>query len=558
MASFLSQIGKTVYPGLLHDRRFLVLTLPFWPTDYLKRRDPSLKPPLALYEKIRGGLRLAALDPEGVREGLRLGQSLADARALLPHLTVLPFEAEFFTAAFADFADWHSNASPLVGVLKDDKPFGDLVLDITGVDHIFGGERKMLHLLVARLRALGYSVNGAVASTIGGAWAASRFAPNTIIEPHSLDQSLDVLPIAALRLDENQLALLAQMGLKTIGELRLRPRKPLLARFGASLILRLDQAYGRIEERMVPRLPVSEHFVERKFPDPISLLEDVLLTARDLAQDLAAHLEEQGLGAQAFHLFLYRVDHKVMTLSLNAARVTRDPLHIANMFRHRAERLTEENYDPGFGIDMVRLAASSLDRLDAAQLGAFSIASGADMLDQLTDRLASRLGAVSVLKTELVESHIPERAARLTPVFGQSKGQETAFPDLERPLRLLPLPELVAINAEVPDGLPASMIWRRQQYRLVKAAGPERLSAEWWRRRERLKLAPDPKPEEPRPGEKPKPPPYVPDLPLFDPVTGMRDYYVVEDRDGHRFWVFRLGLYGGPVHPTWYLHGFFA
>ncbi|KKB78855.1 hypothetical protein VW35_10220 [Devosia soli] len=542
----------------MHDRRFLVLTLPFWPTEFLKRRDPALKPPLALYEKIRGGLRLAWLDPQGLREGLRLGQSLADARALLPHLTVLPFEADFFTSAFADFADWHSNASPLVGVLKDRAPFGDLVLDITGVDHLFGGERKMLHLLVARLRALGYTVNGAIASTIGGAWAVSHFAPNRVIAPHELTQSLDALPIAALRLEEHQLSLLAQMGLKTIGELRSRPRKPMLARFGASLILRLDQAYGFIEERMVPRLPVSEHFAERKFPEPISRLEDVLLTARDLAQELAQHLEKEGLGAQAFHLFLYRVDHKVMTLSLNAGRVTRDPRHIANMFRHRADRLAEENYDPGFGIDLVRLAAGSLDRLDAAQLGAFSVQSGADMLDQLTDRLASRLGAVSVLKTELIQSHIPERAARLVPVLGQSGMAESALPDLERPLRLLPVPELVAINAEVPDGLPASMIWRRHPYRLVKAAGPERLSAEWWRRRERLKLAPDPEPRKPEPGEIPKPPPYVPDLPLFDPVTGMRDYYVVEDRDGHRFWVFRLGLYGGPEHPTWYLHGFFA
>jgi protein ImuB len=246
-----------------------------------------------------------------------------------------------------------------------------------------------------------------------------------------------------------------------------------------------------------------------------------------------------------------------MTLSLNAARLTRDPRHIASLFRHRAERLSEENYDPGFGIDMVRLSASSVDRLDAAQLGAFTIETGADALDQLTDRLASRLGAISVLKTQMIQSHVPERAARLVPLLGQGPDKKSQAPNLERPLRLLPMPELVAINAEVPHGLPASMIWRGRQYRLVKAAGPERLSAEWWRRRERLKLVPDPKPKKPEPGEIHKPPPYVPELPLFDPVTGMRDYYVVEDGEGHRFWVFRLGLYGGPVHPTWYLHGFF-
>lgn len=557
MASRLSPVGKTTYPGLLQSRRFLVLSLPYWATDYLKRRDPSLTPPLALYEKIRGGLRLSAIDQTGLKQGLRLGQSLADARAMLPRLTVLEYEPEKLSAAFADFADWHSNASPLVGVLTDNAPFGDLVLDITGVAHLFGGEMPMLKTLVLRLRALGYAVNGAIAPTIGAAWAASHFAPNRVIEAQGLDLCLDALPVAALRLDETQLALLGQMGLKTLGEMRLRPRKPLLARFGASLVLRLDQAYGHIEERMKPRLPVGEHAVERKFAEPISLLEDVLLTTGDLARKLAQHLETQNLGAQAFHLFLYRVDHKVMTLSLNAARLTRDPRHIASMFRQRAERLREENYDPGFGIDMIRLAASSIDRLDATQLGAFSTETGADALDELTDRLASRLGAISVLKTQLIQSHVPERAARLAPVLSRAPAPIDEGPELERPLRLLPMPELVAINAEVPDGLPASMIWRRQPYRLVKAAGPERLSAEWWRRRERLKLVPDRKPEEKGEEDKLKPPPYQPDLPLFDPITGMRDYYVVEDRDGHRFWVFRLGLYGGPVHPSWYLHGFF-
>lgn len=558
MGSRHSPTGLQTRVSLMPDRRFLCLHLPYWPTQYLRRSDPALTPPLALYEKIKGGLRLAALDPEAVREGLRVGQSLADARAMLPSLSVLEMNRDHLVAAFADFADWHSNASPLVGVMTDKAPYGDLVLDITGVAHLFGGEAAMLRMMLNRLRDLGYTVTGAIASTIGAAWAVSHFARSTVVTPDRLAETLDALPVAALRLSEAQTGLLAQMGLDTIGDLRQRPRKPLLSRVGASLILRLDQAYGEIEERMTPRLPPAEYFVERKFFEPISTIDDVLGTTEGLAQGLSELLEAGGLGAQTFHLFLYRVDHKMMTLSLNAAQVTRDPNHITSLFRHRAQRLEEENYDPGFGIDMVRLAASSLDRLAASQLGAFNTESGLGDLEQLTDRLASRLGALSVLRTELVESHIPERAARLVPALMGAAAASRKMPERERPLRLLPQPELVFINAEVPDGLPASMIWRRQRYRLVKAAGPERLSAEWWRSKRRLQLVPEPKPRVPAPGENPKPPPYQPDLPLFDPVTNMRDYYVVEDQSGHRFWVFRLGLYGGLVHPSWYLHGLFS
>ncbi|MGV8955063.1 MAG: Y-family DNA polymerase [Cypionkella sp.] len=537
------------------QRRFLVLFLCNWPTDYLKRVEPGLAAPLALYEKIKGGLRIVALDSEAGQAGIRLGQSLADARALVPALVVREINRPLLEAGFADFADWHSNASPMVAVIEDVSRFGDLVLDITGVDHLFGGEHAMLRLLLTRLRLLGYTVAGAIAPTIGAAWAASHFSRSQVVEPQGLVALLDGLPVPALRLNEQQVATLTQMGLKTIGQLRQRPRKPLQARFGLSLLTRLDQAYGMLEERMTPRLPVAEHHVERRFADPIALMDDVLACAHDLAIQLAYRLEADGKGAQAFHLFLYRVDHKVMSLSVNSARVTRDPHHITQLFAHRAERLSGE-YDAGFGIDMIRLAASSLDDLDASQLGAFSTDEGTEHLDQLNDRMASRLGAMAVLRTQMVASQMPERAARLVPTQA-GKPVMAATQSLTRPVRLLPVPEYVAISAEVPDGLPALMIWRRQQYRLVKGAGPERLEAEWWRFAERLELVPPPEPKEPEPGEKLDPPPYIPKLPLYEPDAKVRDYYRVEDEDGRRFWVFRLGFYGGKNMPSWYLHGFF-
>ncbi|OYX09754.1 MAG: hypothetical protein B7Z15_14045, partial [Rhizobiales bacterium 32-66-8] len=456
-------------------------------------------------------------------------------------------------AAFADFADWHSNASPLVSVLTDVTEFGDLVLDITGVAHLFGGERAMLRTLLTRLRDLGYTVSGAIAPTIGAAWAVSHFARSQVVEAGEMADLLDALPVGALRLDPTQIAGLTQMGLKTVGQLRVRERKPLQARFGRSLLARLDQAFGAIEERMTPRLPVAERYAERRFADPIGLMDDVLMTTHDLAIQLGIRLEAEGLGGQAFHLFLYRVDHKVMALSVNSARLTRDPDHITKLFSNRSERL-EGEYDAGFGIDMVRLAVSSVDELDAVQLGAFSDRGVAEDLDQLQDRMSSRLGSLAVLRTQLVASHIPERAARLVPALVASNARpgDAAWPRPARPLRLLPMPELVAINAEVPEGLPASMIWRRQSYKIEKASGPERLGAEWWRSGQRLQLMPV---EPPPKGETP---PYIPNLLRFDPAAVTRDYYVVEDGEGRRFWIYRQGFHREGEPATWYLHGVFS
>lgn len=538
---------------MLPQRRFLALFLPNWPTDYLKRRDRTLQGPLALYERIKGGLRLAAVDGEASQAGLRVGQNLADARAMVSGLTVREIDRPMLEAAFADFADWHSNSSPLVSAMTDVSAFGDLVLDITGVDHLFGGEAAMLRKLLVRLRELGYTVGGAIAPTIGAAWAVSHFARSQVVEHAELETTLDRLPVAALRLDEQQIAGLTQMGLKTVGQLRPRERKALQARFGVSLLQRLDQAYGLIEERMTPRIPVAERYSERRFVDPIGLMDDVLMTAHDLAVQLGHRLESEGLGGQAFHLFLYRVDHKVMALSVNSARLTRDPHHIGKLFANRSERL-EGEYDAGFGIDMIRLAVSSVGPLDAVQMGAFSKEDGAEDLDQLHDRMSSRLGTLAVLRTQFVASHIPERAARLVPAIAHPPAPPSQPPaPLLRPVRMLPVPEPIAINAEVPDGLPASMIWRRVSYRLIKAAGPERLGAEWWRSGQRLQLLP-PHIGEEEPGKQVHGP-YVPNLPLFDPDAMTRDYYSAEDADGRRFWIFRQGLF---ADTHWYLHGFFA
>ena len=78
--------------------------------------------------------------------------------------------------------------------------------------------------------------------------------------------------------------------------------------------------------------------------------------------------------------------------------------------------------------------------------------------------------------------------------------------------------------AEVPDGPPVRFRWRRAFYQVARAEGPERIACEWWR---------------------------------DDSLT--RDYFRVEDSVGHRFWLYREGLYGRELTaPRWYLHGVFA
>ncbi len=506
-------------------------------------------------------MRVVAVDALAARRGLSPGQNLSDAKAQIPDLEAREIDRAYITHLFMQFADWHSNASPLAAVLADHAPYGDLCLDITGVSHLFGGEEQMLETLTSRLTRLGFTVVGAIADTVGAAWALAHFSPGRIVAAGDLSAALAALPVAALRLEETQIAALMQVGLKRIGQLYGRDRKGLQARFGASLVTRLDQALGALEERITPRIPIAEHFAERRFSEPIGLIDDVLMCAEDLAVRLGLKLEQEQLGAQTFHLFLYLVDHKVISLTVNASRATRDPGHIARLFKHRAERLAGE-YDPGFGIDMIRLGASSISEAQSTQAGAFGSADGAEDLDRLFDRMTSRLGPLAVVRSKPVDTHIPERAIKLEPVVARTPDDpEAALPtEFIRPLRLLPNPELIGVVAEVPDGPPASMVWRRVRYRFIKASGPERIEAEWWRSGQRLALAaPAEEEEETREGTPPrKTAPYMPRLEVFEPDAVLRDYYIAEDESGRRFWIFRQGLYSEAAVPRWFLHGFFA
>jgi protein ImuB len=176
--------------------------------------------------------------------------------------------------------------------------------------------------------------------------------------------------------------------------------------------------------------------------------------------------------------------------------------------------------------------------------------------------MTSRLGPLAVVRSKPVNTHIPERAVKLEPAVAPTPDDPKAAPDPEvvRPLRLLPNPEPIAVVAEVPDGPPASMVWRRVRYRFVKASGPERIEAEWWRSGKRLALGLHVEEEatESREGKIPaRPAPYLPSLDVFEAEAMLRDYYVAEDEAGRRFWIFRLGLYSPDAATHWFLHGFF-
>jgi protein ImuB len=254
-----------------------------------------------------------------------------------------------------------------------------------------------------------------------------------------------------------------------------------------------------------------------------------------LAGEAAILLCARGEGGRRFEVSLFRSDGHVARLAVETGGPTRDPALLNRLIRERIDTLADP-LDPGFGYDLIRLAVPVAEALANSQIGLESKIDTMAAHAALIDRLSVRLGSGHVRYFHALDSHMPERATVERAALSGSSADIWLTPEQgeppHRPFRLFDPPQPIFVTAEIPDGPPRQFRWRRQIYHVRRYEGPERIAEEWWRHKAG-----------------------------HEPGKGglTRDYYRVEDDDGHRFWVFRHGLYASEkADPGWYLHGLFA
>jgi len=496
-------------------------------TDRIECRSSTRgETPLVIVEPVKSALRICAVNDAAAALGLKLRMPLADARAMYPTLHMVDADLQADRALLEAAADWCDRYTPLVGL---DPPDG-LLLDVSGCAHLFGGEQTLAEDLCARFQYHGLRVKIGLADSIGCAWAAARFGDTWLVPKGALRDVLLPLPLAALRLDAEIISALAQSGLKRVADVVDHPRAPLAARFGQEFLRRLDQALGREDESIKPRLPLPSYVVERRFADPIMLEADVLGSIGQLARELGTIMERRGQGARLLQAALFRTDGKVFRLDAGTGEPLRDPVRIHRLFDERLTAIGDA-CDPGFGYDLIRLSALTTEQVDPTQTGLAGNDRSAE-LAHLIDRLSARFGSRRVTRLLPCDTHIPEYAVVAIPAQAVRVGFIPARVEQDtlnqaRPLRLFAQPEPVEAVAEVPDGPPARFRWRHILHEVVAAEGPERIAMEWWHNAEGAALT--------------------------------RDYFRVESRQGARAWLYREGLYQRETgSPRWFLHGLFA
>ncbi len=493
---------------------------------------------LVTTHRIGSRIEVAAVSPAAQALGLVPGMRLTQVRASVPEAILRNADPS------GDAADLHRLAvliarrwTPIVAKSDSDALF----LDLTGVAHLYGGEARMASRLFRLLARTGFSARIGIADTPGAAWALARFVADPILHcpPGTHANALVRLPTAALRLPEPTLALFQRLGIETIGDVAALPRAPFARRFGAEAARRLDQALGHAAEPLVPVIPPETIHVVQRFAEPIGSAEVIKHWLAKLVPQLCEALAQAGQGARLLFFVADRIDGQPQPIRIGFARPNRDPTHILRLICRRIEEI-----DPGYGVDALHLHVRRAEPLGAQPFDE-TLDSTAPDLGSLVDILANR--SVPTWREIPLESDVPERSVGRRPILDAANRQQQAnkrddVRQLDRrviehpwqsrwprPTRVLRRPErLDHVIAELPDQPPQRFTWRGNSHVVVRADGPERITGEWWKNSAER--------------------------------DAVRDYFLVEDAAGQRFWLFRRGdgERGQTGDLTWYLHGRFG
>ncbi|WP_034469065.1 DNA polymerase Y family protein [Afipia sp. P52-10] len=544
-----------------NGRRILSLWLPRLPTDRFRRQQARngaaahdiASAPLVVAAKVDNAWQVTALNDAAASQGLVPGMPLATARAMLPALAVIDADPAADAEALGAIADWCDRFTPLVALDGCD----GLFLDITGCAHLFGGERAMLQTVCAALSRQGLIVNGAIAGTAVAARAVAHSKRCEVVASGEEANAVSSLPIAALGVDDRIVRGLNRAGLKTIGDVASRMPAEITARFGADVTSLVQQALGLGDAPINPRKPVPDYVAERRFAEPVMTHETVAATLASLAQVLVETMERHGKGARLLEASFFRTDGAMRAIVVEAGQAITRASVVQRLFAEKLAALADP-LDPGFGFDLIRLAAIRTVSVAAVQHGFDTTANEEADIGELVDRLAARVGRQRIVRYLPQNTHIPERESLAVPAQEVMRLAAEWPPPIPyepplRPLRLFDRPEEIGVMADFPDGPPAQFRWRRHLHVVSHVEGPERIAMEWWHHRSGAPHARDDA------FARMHPPQGEIEVAPIDGSLLTRDYFRAEDKDGGRYWLYREGIYGREVATfRWFMHGLFA
>ena len=472
--------------GRARGSRVLVLHLPAFA---LERCGFEADQVAACTAEVKSATRLVALTPAAASAGLQIGMTVSEARALEPSVRLEdhdPAGQDVDRAALLEaFAGFSDRIAPW-----DEQ---DLVLEVSGTAHLFGGEAELLERACERAFAMGHHCRGAIADDALAAWGLAAWGPGGVVPVGQGAQTLADLPIAALRPSPDLAASLEVLGIRRISTWAGLDPASVAGRFGAEGARLHQVARGRVVSRL-PWQPSEASVVAERvvLGGPTITLEPVLFVLPGLLVHVAEALAQRDQMAVrvAVHLVLERGPAHVVRVRVG--RPTRDPDRLQKLIHTRLERVRLEAPAVELVLEVEEFVAEQ-----GWQPGLLGRAESPEDLVDLLARLTDALGEACVVNPVPTDTWCPEEAwtgrayrpgeplpgpplrrkADDDPVAEQQHLEvDGARP---RPSLLSAAPHRMEIQdrSGVPHRVRLDGSWRPVQH----CEGPERLEGGWWR-----------------------------------------------------------------------------
>lgn len=485
-------------------RRVIAVVLPRLACELARRQTGEIRPPLAVVlgdgapkdgrPPVEPTSVLDAVSGEARRYGVRVGQTAAEARALVADLAVELVTFSTLREALGAVAEVALAYAPRVGFELGDAtgPLDTVYLDVGGSAHLAGGEAALASELASRVQKLGHLVRVAVADggRIARAVALSATRRETVVPSGQGEAAMAELPVAALPLERDTAAWLAKVGVATVGDLARLPASAASARLGDRARDAIELASGRDAAPITPYEPPRAPTEQVAWEDGVSSIEPLAFALRGLVARLSARLDGRGEATGSLELRA-RYDASIAKLrgvavpELVARIELPAPLsHEADLFRAtkaKLDTLVLEAPVKTLSVAAVQVTRAPRVQLDLGRDAAVS----PDALPVLLAELSAELGPSRLGVLSPIAAHRPEARAKLVPADARSAGRQIALAlplptDDRLPTRLLPC------SVALPMGLPApgnALPIDGSFFTVESSRGHFRLDQiEWWTR----------------------------------------------------------------------------
>jgi protein ImuB len=481
---------------------FASIFVPNFILQAVVRTEPALREcALALLDGNPPLCSVVAINEKAAQAGIEIGMTKMNAAqfaALKMRLRSRPQEK----IAHAVMLDIGWSVSPRI----EDTSQDTIVLDLSGLAHLFGTEKGIGAHLAQRSWECGLLSNVAIASNVDTALIAARgFKGITVIPPEQESKCLGDLPVGVLSPSAEIAETLSRWGVRTCAAFASLPVLQLSERLGQEGVHLHALTCGAVSRSLVVAEPV--HFFEEEMEldeaveelDPLSFLLGRLLDqlcARLAARSLAAALLRVRFELQP--AFENALDlRKEMFRRINPPGVYERELQLPVPVRDskmllKLLRLRLQSNPPAAPIRKIVLVAESA-RPRATQGGLFLPGSpDLEKLEVTIARIANVVGERNVGSPSLVDTYRPgefqmrQFLAPLDAAEAACNDDSNAHLKRQRIDSKAPVsfrifrPPLPA-TLELHDGRPTRVFFQGLRGEVLAASGPWRTSGDWWR-----------------------------------------------------------------------------